>query len=432
MKKIYAALGIVSALLFAGVAYASQIPTDPARFETSLSAPIGVNDTSMSLVSGVLNDGSNLLGFNCFTIDSNQPNVEDVCGTANGSAITAMTRGISGLTGTTSVTALKFSHRRGADVKITDFPTLTILSRVLNQIDTLLVPIAYDPTVATTTFTNRQQIIDKGYADDLAFNGAGIINATTLARGIVQLATALQAAASTVLGSSGASLVLPSSLATSTYNSNTASNVVVMSSTTGRIDSNFIYPTTTAWPTANLASSTILANNGSGALHWINQGDKIVALLSSTVLTTTQTSTTSLYTLTIPANTISTSNYVRIGAIYNATSGTQCDFGMAIGTGSASTTIAFGTTQTPSALRADVSGIATSSSAEVWVSNTTGTFTTTGFVSPSPTNNTTNYDGVRYTPLSTAAVMYLDFNAKARAGNETCGLAGFNVELLSQ
>lgn len=252
MKKLlHISLSFLVLVSFGSIAYASQLSQESARFETSLAAPIGTTDTSMTLVSGTNNDGTSLAGYVCFTIDSNQPNVEDVCGTANGIFVTGLTRGLSGSTGTTTVASLKSSHRRGADVKISDTPFLVILSRIMNQIDGFANPIAYDSSVATTTLAgNRQNVASVGFVQDTAFNSAGVINATTAAKGVAQIATGAQAAASTNLGSSGASLVLPSSIATSTFNTLTAGNKVIVSGTTGTIDQGFI----------SLASTTIIGS----------------------------------------------------------------------------------------------------------------------------------------------------------------------------
>lgn len=77
--------------------------------------------------------------------------------------------------------------------------------------------------------------------------------------GIVQLATGAQAASSNRTGSTGARTVLPSSLATTTYNSATAGNVIpVTDLTTKAIDQNFLPATTTKQ--FQMASSTYIGS----------------------------------------------------------------------------------------------------------------------------------------------------------------------------
>lgn len=249
MKKILLFITVVLGSLLATTAYASPLSAEPTRFETSLAAPIGSTDMSMTLVSGLNNDGTPLFGYTCFTIDSNQPNVEDVCGTASGTAITNITRGISGSTGTTTIAALQSSHRRGADVKISDEPFLVILSRILNSIDVFPNILNYDSSIATSSIAaNRNSIPSVGLLDDTAFNGAGIINATTLAKGVLQLGTGIQIASTTALGSTGASLAITTANATSTFNIATAPLKVVVTQNSGKIDNNFIATSTLGLP----------------------------------------------------------------------------------------------------------------------------------------------------------------------------------------
>ena len=169
----------------------------------------------------------------------------------NGVFVTGLTRGIDAVSGTTTSSSLQFAHHRGADVKVTDYPTLTILSRIFQDIDGVAQPFMYDSGVATSTIAgNRQNIASWGLVQDTAFNAAGVINATAGAKGTVQLATGLQAASSTALGSSGASLALTSGISTSTYNALTAPLKVVVTNNAGKIDNNFISTSTLGFSNA--------------------------------------------------------------------------------------------------------------------------------------------------------------------------------------
>lgn len=86
---------------------------------------------------------------------------------------------------------------------------------------------------------------------------SGAANATNAVKGIVQLATAAQAALGTIFGSTGASLVLPSSMATSTpYNG--GSNVVPVTGTNEKLSQSFLdltqaFTTTGQWTFNTLA-----------------------------------------------------------------------------------------------------------------------------------------------------------------------------------
>lgn len=76
-------------------------------------------------------------------------------------------------------------------------------------------------------------------------------DASTVAKGVSEIATQLETASSTALGSSGATVVIPASNATSTYNSATAALRVVVTQNNGKIDPYFV-----STSTLGLASST--------------------------------------------------------------------------------------------------------------------------------------------------------------------------------
>lgn len=244
MKTLkYLIPSVLGLLLVSGVAYASAIPNSPTLFETYLANTQGSTDTTATLASAALRDGTTEFGYTCLTIDANTPITEYECGTLSGTTFTVSLRGIDAVTGITNIPSLQYAHARGADVKVTDYPALTILSRIFQGNDGVAQPFYYDSGVSTTSIAaSRQNVVSVGLLDDTAFNGAGIINATANAKGVVQIATGAQAAASTALGggSTGASVVLATNIATSTYNSATAANKVVVTGSGGAIDPNFI------------------------------------------------------------------------------------------------------------------------------------------------------------------------------------------------
>lgn len=301
-------LSFASILLPFSLAIASTIPLTPSVFETALTAPQQTTDTTLTLANGNLVNGNPLNGFVCLTIDSGQANLEYECGTAVGPAVSGLVRGIDPLTGTSTVASLVFTHRRGADVKITDFPFTTIIGRILSGIDTLPNVISYATSTATSTlnganipsvaYVNAQtssasssavatllssnntwagintytpaavftggftsnatstlskgallgsgydcgtgslntQMCAKAYIDSVAVAGASNANDTT--KGIVQTATAAQAAAGTSIGSTGARLTLGANISATV--SPGAANTVVVSNTSGKIDPSFL------------------------------------------------------------------------------------------------------------------------------------------------------------------------------------------------
>lgn len=178
LKKLF-----ISALVLVGIlsgiyeAYASTIPIAPAVFETSLQSAISTSSTSMTLAYGTLANGSTLSGYACFTIDSGNPNVEFICGTASGTSVTSLLRGVDTLTGNTSVSSLIFSHRRGADVKITDFPVFSVVRNIINGGDTLPNPITYAAGISPVA---NQDLATKAYVLSVVSGGTVTTNAVTI------------------------------------------------------------------------------------------------------------------------------------------------------------------------------------------------------------------------------------------------------------
>ncbi len=265
----------------------ATIPVVVSLFETSLATKITSTANSMTLVSGVDSTGASLSGYLCFTLDEGSATAEFVCGTTSGTSVTSMTRGISPITGTSTVASLQFEHRRGASVKITNYPQLAIISRILNGNETLPNPIRYDSTISTSTLaTNSNYLASVGFVTGIALQGAP--TATTTLAGVVQIGTTAQIAAGT--GMSGAYTLVPAgSLFSGTPRSATT---VPVTGATGKLALGFldlsadwsftgtttIAATTTkpivlggvsyAFPTTQGAATTALTNNGSGGLSW--------------------------------------------------------------------------------------------------------------------------------------------------------------------
>jgi len=186
------------------------LPEATAVFETSLQSGIASNATSMTLTTNSIRGGGSLSGFNCFTVDQGSTNAETICGTVSGTSVTSMSRGISQSNGTTTVSALQFSHRRGASVKITDFPIIQRLKAQNAGEDTFENLLSY--ATSTSACTGVDNLCDKAYID--AIVNAGAATSTEVNGGIVELATQLEMASSTDLGAD-TPLVLQAKYATS-------------------------------------------------------------------------------------------------------------------------------------------------------------------------------------------------------------------------
>lgn len=256
------------------VALSVTLPGGEALFETSLQSRISETDTSMTLVENELRDGTSLSGYACFTIDEGRSDAEFVCGTASGTSVTNLERGISPKTGTSSVSSLKFAHRRGANVKQTDFPLLQRLRNILNNDEVLPGVLRYASTTATSTVAaDENNLVTVGLLNYTAFNGAQVVSASESVRGVVELANRIQQASSTPVDNPGVRLVLQASNATSSCNT-TATTTVVVTGANAKINSNCIdtAPLSFNWGTTT-ASSSISTNNeviSAGSIPYIS------------------------------------------------------------------------------------------------------------------------------------------------------------------
>lgn len=256
-------------------------PDVKALFETSLATGISSSATSMTLVSGTDKDGNTLASSTyAFIIDEGTSVEEFVLADCTSTVCTNISRGISVSTGTTTVSALKFAHRRGASVKMTDATSLIFATNVFKGKQNIENPIRYNSIATSTLAANRDNLASAGLVADTAFAGAGVIDATTAAKGNVEIATQLETASSTSLGGSGATVVIPASNATSTYNSQTAALRVIVTQNNGQIDSNFV-PTTTL---ATLSGNNTFTGNNSFASTTFRNPSAVVDSLGNSFI----------------------------------------------------------------------------------------------------------------------------------------------------
>lgn len=206
----------------------ADLPQVVANFETSLANKITSSETSMTLVSGTTDAGNTLSGWYGFTIDAGSSNQEYVVANCTGTACTSMLRGVSTDDGRTEVASLKSSHRRGASVKLTDHPNLTIITEILSGTDGIPAILYYDDV---NTFTSQYQIVDKNYVDNLTNQGAATSSESV--SGISELSTQAEMAASTDYGSDRP-LVLQAKYATSTCS--VAGNYIPVTGVNGTLD----------------------------------------------------------------------------------------------------------------------------------------------------------------------------------------------------
>ncbi len=220
------------------------LPSGTATFETSLASPITNSATTMLLSSVSVRGGTTLSGYQCFAIDEGSAQAEFVCGTASSTSITGLERGLSPADGVTETTALKFSHRRGASVKITDFPLIQRLKSQASGSGTYESVLQYASFVSTSTVgSNGQNLANVAYVNALSFGGVAA-SASSSVEGFVELATGGEAASTTVFGTTGAMLALHTGISTSSAPA--SGNVVVVTGDDGNIDEGFIPNTITS------------------------------------------------------------------------------------------------------------------------------------------------------------------------------------------
>ena len=153
-----------------------QIPKLSALFETSLSSALSAAGTSFSLVSATDRDGNALSGLYGFVIDEGSADEEFVVATVSGTTGTIVYRGCDAESPATEVSANKKAHRRGASVKITDYPLLGFIRNALVG-ETGYELHAFLKMVSTAGLpTDDKHLTTKEYVDDAVSAGTGIPN----------------------------------------------------------------------------------------------------------------------------------------------------------------------------------------------------------------------------------------------------------------
>lgn len=228
------------------IVFGATLPSGTPLFETALQSQITTSATTMTLTANATSGGGSLSGYNCFTIDEGSAQAEYVCGTVSGTSVTSLLRGVDPMTATTTNASLQFAHRRGANVKITDFPLIQLIKHQLSGEDTFQNLLYYSQN---NTFSSSTQLVSKGYVDGVAVAGAP--NADTSTKGIVEIATTIETASSTATGSTGATIVVSASQSTSTpvtgCNGTTTVGALcnVIARNNGTIDPNYISTSST-------------------------------------------------------------------------------------------------------------------------------------------------------------------------------------------
>jgi hypothetical protein len=253
----------------------AALPQGVAVFETSLQSAITNTADTMTLVSNSVRGGSSLSGYNCFTIDEGRADAEFACGTVSGTTVSGLKRGIDPLSGTSTNATLQFAHRRGASVKVTDFPLIQVMRNQLSgneRFDNLLLYSTTSEVCGPGSATGT--ICGKQYIDGVAVAGASDADDTT--KGIVEMATVSEASSTASLGGTGARLAIGSNLVSGTP----GVSLIPMTQSTGKLLPNWL-DLSGSWTFAGAVSFTA-TTTFTGPTLGIGQ---FVQLVASTTIT---------------------------------------------------------------------------------------------------------------------------------------------------
>lgn len=160
--------------------FGESIPEVVALFETSLQSKITSTANSMTLVSGTTVDGTTLSGRYGFIIDEGSADEEFVVCNCVDTACSSCLRGVSVVDGVTEITANKSAHRRGASVKMTNYPLLGNITNIMRGSSSIPNLIYYDQ-ILTVSGASSTVIADKAYVDSV---GAGGFTAANIGGGL--------------------------------------------------------------------------------------------------------------------------------------------------------------------------------------------------------------------------------------------------------
>ena len=132
-------------------ALGASIPTVVAVYTDSLASRITSSATTFTLVRGTDKQSRSLSGFYGFVLDEGTTSEEFLTANCVATACTIVARGVDVQDGKSEVSGNKYEHRRGAVIKITNFPQLAILSRILNGLESASSTFMFGEGSTTTT-----------------------------------------------------------------------------------------------------------------------------------------------------------------------------------------------------------------------------------------------------------------------------------------
>lgn len=357
----------------------NALPTAVALFETSLASKISPTATSMTLVSALDKTGTALASSTYgFILDEGTPVEEMVLADCTATACRNMVRGISPITGTSTVVALEHEHRRGASVKITSGPQLLIISEILNGMKGVPGTLFYtnEPSGAQwsglpgTTLVTLNKLNGTAFGSTPVGVSVGGTGQTSFPNNVIM---GTNSSGSQLIATGTPQLDVGFIHATSTGYTATSTFASDVKLTTGVLSVASTSPTATSTfsgPLANMATTSIacgantnlilngldyvcpssrgvqgskLTEDGFGNLSWAGDSGKAFGTSTTQVSINSTTASTTVFKLTVPGNTLSTGNFIDMDIpvtafAHNAVA--QVWFDTAYGTGSTTQAIA--------------------------------------------------------------------------------------------
>ncbi len=299
-----------------------------------------------------------------------------------------------------------FSSLNSNKVEISDLAATTSLKNLLIPVGQITgtLPVANGGT-ASTTISANQVIIGNGASGFNEVNGFGTSG---------QFLT------------SGGAGVAP------TWSSNTLDTTLSFNWTgTKFLVQNFYASSTVAnpfylnglsydTPSSRAASSTVLSEDGNGNLSWENQAASVLSLNGGINTITGNTSSTTVASYTLPANTLKTNGQLRITTFWISNNGgSRCFAEINIGNWISTTTkLAFqpGNANSPPA-KTDMT---------IMASSTVGFY---GYIKGIDSSVNSMIDKFFTSPIDLTQTIHIDFISRGD-GTSQCGVLGNSIELL--
>lgn len=370
--------------------------------------------------------------------------------TGSTAILSGCSRGMSPITPYNASSTLQFSHSGGAQVIFSDPPQLFNSypakdnSEYISGTNWGFLNPPYFVNSATTT----SQAASVAYVNSTAFGSTFVLKAlggtgvTGFGAGAFLYDSGSGTAYSGTTSPTVSSLIATSSVLTNYFagpvTANSTLGVTGITTLTGALNANSTNNTIASSTQYTINVGAINATS-SVKLNGIPFGYRSLGAISSKVTFTSNSSTT-LASITVPANIISAGNSLKIDTTYSGTSAAVCDVSVQYGSGTATSTYGFGQTKSGNSIALAIGNISTT----IFATSTIGQIGTS--LSAGVTNNSpTEMFGVA-TSLFQGQVLSFYMNNKGTtpttaqsyisviglAETATCSLEGFSVGLVSQ